>query len=131
LLGFRKGGHPIGYVYDSVTKEPISQAIVRIFNSNNQLTWTDVTDSNGYFRVDELPKGIYSLKVSGKDYIFPSKIVFGNKDFALENVYHGKEFRYEGGEIPNFSIPMDKVEYSEFRILMERLAFRSRVLLQK
>lgn len=130
LLGFRKGGHPIGYVYDSVTKEPISQAIVRIFNSNNQLTWTDVTDSNGYFRVDELPKGIYSIKVSGKDYIFPSKIVFGNKDFPLENVYHGKEFRYEGGEIPNFSIPMDKVEYSEFRILMERLAFRSRVLLK-
>ncbi|MDD4382511.1 MAG: carboxypeptidase-like regulatory domain-containing protein [Candidatus Dojkabacteria bacterium] len=130
LLGFRKKGHPTGYVYDSVTKEPIVQAIVRIFNSSNQLVWTDVTDSNGYFRVDELPKGIYAIRVTAKDYIFPSKIVFGNKDFPLENVYHGKEFRYEGGEIPNYSIPMDKVEYSQFRIFVEKLAFQSRGILK-
>ena len=66
ILGFRKKGHPVGYVYDSVTKEPISQAIVRVFDKNGILVWTDVTDGNGYFRGTNLNKGTYSIKVTAE-----------------------------------------------------------------
>ena len=126
ILGFRKKGHPVGYVYDSVTKEPISQAIVRVFNVNGILVWTDVTDSNGYFRGTHLNKGTDSIKVTARDYTFPSKIVFGKEDFPLENVYHGKEFSIRDEEIPNFSIPMDRVEYGAFRIFFEKTISQSK-----
>ncbi|NTV77673.1 MAG: hypothetical protein HGA25_00650, partial [Clostridiales bacterium] len=92
FLGFRKKGHPTGYVYDSITKEPIAQCIVRIFDQNGALIWTDVTDGNGYFKSTPLKSGEYSIKVVAMDYEFPSKIVFGKNDFPLENVYLGQEF---------------------------------------
>jgi len=126
ILGFRKKGHPVGYVYDSVTKEPISQAIVRVFNVNGILVWTDVTDGNGYFSGTHLNRGTYSIKVTAKDYTFPSKIVFGKEDFPLENVYHGREFSVRDEEIPNFSIPMDRVEYGAFRIFFEKIISQSK-----
>lgn len=128
LLGFRKKGHPTGYVYDSVTKEPISQCIVRIFNENNELIWTDVTDKDGYFRSDKVASGEYSIKVASKDYDFPSKIVFGKTDFPLENVYQGQEFYVSKGTIPNFSIPIDLKKMSEFQRVFNQLAFGSKVL---
>ena len=126
ILGFRKKGHPVGYVYDSVTKEPISQAIVRVFDKNGILVWTDVTDGNGYFRGTNLNKGTYSIKVTARDYTFPSKIVFGKEDFPLENVYHGREFSVRDEDIPNFSIPMDRVEYGAFRIFFEKIISQSK-----
>jgi hypothetical protein len=113
LLGFRKRGNPSGYVYNSLTKEPITQAIVRIFNENNELIWTDVTDSNGYFKTTEVEDGEYYIKVTARNSIFPSKVVFGKTDFPLENVYHGEEFLTRNKKIPNFSIPMDQKEITK------------------
>jgi len=128
LLGFRKKGHPTGYVYDSVTKEPLAQCVVRIFNENNELVWTDVTDRDGYFRSIPLEVGEYSIKVSGMNYEFPSKIVFGKTDFPLENVYHGQEFYISKGNIPNFSIPMDKKEMGNVRYVFSQFKFVTKVL---
>ncbi len=128
LLGFRKKGHPTGYVYDSVTKEPISQCVVRIFNENSVLIWTDVTDRDGYFRTNKVVPGEYVIKTASKDYDFPSKIVFGKTDFPLENVYQGQEFYTSKGVIPNFSIPMDLKKMGEFKRIFSQLAFGSKVL---
>lgn len=128
ILGFRRKGKPTGYLYDSVTKEPISQGIVRIFNENNELVWTDVTNHNGYFETVEVPSGEYSIKVMAKDYDFPSKIVFGKKDFPFENVYQGQEFYTSSGVIPDFSIPMDLRKMGEFRRIFNQLAFGSKIL---
>lgn len=128
LLGFRKKGNPTGYVYDSITKEPISQCIVRIFNANNELVWTDVTDREGYFRTNNFVSGEYTLRVTSKDSDFPSKIVFGRTDFPLENVYHGQEFYVSKSQIPNFSIPMDRRDMGEARVVLGRFAFISKTL---
>lgn len=128
LLGFRKKGHPTGYVYDSVTKEPIPQCIVRVFNENNELVWTDVTDRNGYFRTIPLKTGEYSIKVVGVDYDFPSKIVFGKSDFPLENVYHGQEFYVANENIPNFSIPMDRQEMGDIKYALSQFTFVTKLL---
>jgi hypothetical protein len=116
FLGFRKKGNVSGYVYDSITKEPISQAIVRIFDMNNSLIWTDVTDGNGYFVTPELDDDEYLIKVIAHKYIFPSKIVFGKEDFPLENVYHGSMFYVKDGVVPKFSIPLDMKDIKESKI---------------
>lgn len=128
LLGFRKKGHPAGYVYDSVTKEPLPQCIVRVFNGNNELVWTDVTDRDGYFKTTDLKAGEYTIKVTGRDYEFPSRIVFGKTDFPLENVYHGQEFYAPKGNVPNFAIPMDRREMGDVRYVFSQFAFISKVL---
>ena len=128
LFGFRKKGNPAGYVYDSVTKEPIPQCIVRVFNENNELVWTDVTDRNGYFKSVTLKAGEYSITVTAQHYSFPSKLIFGKTDFPLENVYHGQEFYSSRGVLPNFSIPMDKREMSDVRYVFNQFRFASKAL---
>jgi hypothetical protein len=128
LLGFRKKGNITGYVYNSLSKEPVSQAIVRVFNESHELIWTDVTDSNGYFRSTDLDEVNYYIKVTARNYSFPSKIVFGKTDFPLENVYNGELFEARDRKIPNFSIPMDQSEVGEFEKRFARFVFGTKAL---
>lgn len=119
-LGFRSGAKPLGYVYDSLTKDPISQAIVRIFNLDGRMVWSDVTDGKGYFSA-RLKPGKYKIVVRAQGYNFPSNIIFGKEDYPLTNVYHGEEFEISDELELNFSIPMDPLEASKFRIWREIL----------
>ncbi|MHC1716390.1 MAG: carboxypeptidase regulatory-like domain-containing protein [Candidatus Dojkabacteria bacterium] len=128
LLGFRKKGNISGYVYDSVTKEPISQAIVRVYNENNELIWTDVTNGNGYFTSVEVENAEYYIKVSARNYTFPSKIIFGKTDFPLENVYHGEDFLSRDKKIPDFSIPMDRIEIKAIEKNIQKFFSRTKLL---
>lgn len=126
LVGFRVKGNISGYVYDSVTKNPIKNAVLRIYNELNELVWTDVSDYKGRFRTPEIKNGKYYIKVSGRDYKYPSSIVVGNTDFPLENVYQGGVFEVTDGSIPKFSIPLDQAELSKVKILSERFFSRSK-----
>jgi hypothetical protein len=128
LLGFRKKGKVSGYVYDSVTKEPISQAVVRVFTEVHELVWTSITDSNGYFKTIDMEDAEYHIKVEAKGYTFPSKIVFGKTDFPLDNVYHGDPFLTREEKIPDFSIPMDSVDIKESRKKLARFLSRTKPL---
>lgn len=47
-----------GQVLDSATQEPLSLPVIKIANFGS------VADDEGYFRIDELPKGTHVLKVS-------------------------------------------------------------------
>jgi hypothetical protein len=125
-FGLRKRGQLSGYVYDSNTKEPIAQAVIRVYSSEGSLVWTDVTDSRGLFGLG-LNNGEYTLKVTARGYKFPSKIIFGKSDYPLENVYHGEKFRVIENVIPEFSIPIDSVELSWFNKLFAVLRGRLRV----
>lgn len=128
LLGFRKKGKVTGYVYNSLTKEPINQAVVRVYNEVHELVWTSVTDSNGYFKTIELEDAEYYIKVTARNFTFPSKIVFGKTDFPLDNVYHGAPFLTREEKIPDFSIPMDQEDLSEARKRRAILLFRTKFL---
>lgn len=108
-LGLRKRGEYSGYVYDSKTKEQIAQAVVRVYDKDGRLVWTDVTDSRGLFELS-LSHGIYKLRVVARGYEFPSTTIFGKKDYPLENVYYGEEFEVKDGVVPEFSIPLDSTE---------------------
>jgi hypothetical protein len=126
-LGLRKEGSPIGYVYDSSTKEPISQAIVRVSDEKGRLVWTDVTDLKGLFG-PVLEDGKYLIKVSARDYEFPSKIVAGKSDYPLENVYHGEIFEVYNGVVPEFSIPLDPVEISWLKRIFLFISSRFKII---
>ncbi len=126
ILGFRKKGNLSGFVYDSVSKNPISQVVVRLFNERNELIWTDVSDSKGRFRMPVVENGNYYIVVSASGYRYPSQIVFGNSDFPLENVYRGGIFVVSNSEIPKFSIPLDKGGVTNLRILFESFVSRTK-----
>jgi hypothetical protein len=130
LLGFRKKSNVSGYVYNSVTKEPIRLAVVRLFNEVHELVWTSVTDSNGYFMAPEVEDGEYYITVTARNYTFPSKIVYGKKDFPLENVYHGDPFLTKDEEIPNFSIPLDPVDMKASRIRIAKIFSSTKLIWQ-
>lgn len=119
-LGLRAGGKPLGYVYDAITKEPIFQAIVRIFDESGKIVWSDVTNSRGFFS-GRLEEGKYKIVVSASEYTFPSTIVYGKDDFPLTNIYHGGEFHISKEEEINFSIPLDPADVSEFKVWLEIL----------
>ena len=125
-LGFRKRGTSFGYIYDSSTKDPISQAIVRVYDADGKLVWTDVTDSKGLFG-PVLEDSVYTIKVSARDYEFPSTVIFGKSDYPLENVYHGEEFEVKDGVVPEFSIPLDPLEISWLRRFVISFGSRMRV----
>ncbi len=127
LLGFRKGAKPVGFVYDSVTKDPISQAIVRIFDMNNRIVWSDVTDSRGYFSA-RLKDGRYRILVRAPRYAFPSNVVFGKEDYPLTNVYHGEEFDITSNVEANYAVPMDPLEVSKLRLSLETFWARIKFL---
>lgn len=120
LLGLRSEGIPYGYVYDSITKEPISQAIVRIYDNVNKLVRTDVTDFNGIFTA-ELRKGMYKMSASKAEYKFPSKVITTSKDGDINNIYHGEQFQLSDSSEIDFSIPIDRIEGRWLKRLKEWL----------
>jgi hypothetical protein len=126
-LGLRKKGELSGYVYDSKTKNPVSQAVVRVYDENKHLVWTDVTDSRGMFRLS-LDNGNYTIKTTARGYKFPSETIFGKSDYPLENIYHGEKFGVVNKVIPEFSIPLDSVDMSKFDKALTTFNSRFRVL---
>lgn len=127
LLGFRKGAKPVGYVYDSVSKGPISQAVVRIYDEEEHMIWTDVTDGNGYFTA-KLKQGRYKIGVRASRYEFPSKVVFGKEDAPITNVYHGEVFEVSENMEINFAIPLDPLEESQLRVKLEAFWTRTKFI---
>lgn len=128
-LGFRVGARPLGYVYDSITKDPVPQAIVRIYDEEGKIVWSDVTDGKGYFTA-KLEAGKYRIVVRAAEYIYPSTIIFGKDDYPLTNVYHGEFFDIDDNTELNFSIPLDPKEVSNFRVWREILWGRIKVLVR-
>jgi len=105
-FGFKRKKVKYGYVYDSYTKEPISGAVIRIYQGKGDLVATSVTDDKGAFSGD-LEPGIYKIEVKKRGFDFPSKIVKGKVDLPIQNVYHGKEFLLSENDIIDIAIPLD------------------------
>lgn len=113
FIGIRQKGQPFGYVYDAVTKEPIVRALVRIFDGDGKLLRTDVTDYQGVFTL-HLGEGTFLLKVYKPGYNFPTKIVVGNVDGDIKNIYRGGEIESEEGDEVNYAVPIDPVKAGIF-----------------
>lgn len=107
FFGFRAVGTISGYVYDSITKDPLKQVIIRVYTKEGKLIWTDVTDAHGRYKTPEIENGQYYISVSANGFSFPSSVITGTSDYPLENVYRGDTFSVSNKAIPKFSIPLD------------------------
>lgn len=106
----RKKSQDYGMVYDSITKEPIIRAIVRIFDSENKLVATEVTNQFGIFEANLEKSGGYKIKVMARNYLFPSNIIRSEEDGIYQNIYTGGSFDYDPSVPINYSIPIDPLE---------------------
>jgi len=107
-LKVRKKHNSFIVVYDAVSKEPISLAIIRFMRVGAGLVDTQVTNEYGIVDV-ALPEGEYNILVSARDYKYPSSVITVSNDDTYENIYRGgKLFAKEGVPI-NISIPLDPI----------------------
>jgi hypothetical protein len=107
-LGFKRKKKPFGYVYDSSSKEPISNAVVRIYQDDS-LVETTVTDNEGMF-LSNLEKGEYSIEVKRSGYLFPTELIKGKEDYPLKNIYKGETLKKVKTSDVIVNIPIDKKE---------------------
>lgn len=104
----RKRRKQWGTVYDSITKKPISLAIVRLFNvKTNKLELTRVTDKAGRYNFIIDP-GEYKIEITKVGYKFPSEILAGvSEDKQFVNLYHGDTIVVTEKKVLNFNIGVD------------------------
>ncbi len=110
-FGFWRKRQSWGIVYDSVTKQPVVLATVRLYSLGQglkqKLIETDVTSKAGVFSFVPT-KGQYVIKATKPGYKFPSILVSGKNDGEYAHVYHGESFDFEGGgKSLEVALPMD------------------------
>ena len=108
-LGLKRRKITYGFVYDSYTKHPISMAMIRIFNKDGDLVESSVTDSGGRFK-GSLEEGTYSLQISKRGFIFPTKFLKGFDDYPLPKIYKGGDFTVTKTDVMNLVIPIDSTD---------------------
>jgi hypothetical protein len=125
LLGRKKKDEEdrtYGVIYDSISKQPLPLAIVRVYASvipigaegshpsnQSKLVTTVVTDKLGRYDV-LLPPGTYRLEVSKPQYQFPSQIVTTTIDGEFNRVYQpNKGLNVQEQVIAIPQVPVDPV----------------------
>ena len=89
FTNFRKSPDPWGTVYDSVTKQPLDNAVVTIVDINGTKVADYTTDMDGRFGFIA-PPGQYFLSVTKHNFIFPSKKISEKEnDGIYSNLYFG------------------------------------------
>jgi hypothetical protein len=100
-----------GIVYDSKSKEPISGAVVKIFDEEyHKLKESRATDKEGRFGFI-VPPGKYSIEVEKKDYRFPSTHIRHKNDGKYHYLYHGEIISKKPKDsVISMDIPLDLEE---------------------
>lgn len=127
LLIGRRRKKKWGVVYNSLTKQPVELAIVRLLHHGSSLVvQTRVTDKFG--RYSFLPKpGEYRLEVVKPGYAFPTSHLKGKpNDVDFSDLYHGVPIEVKKDFVVAMNIPVDPVvaEEAPRRVLFKK-AFRS------
>jgi len=108
---FRRKRKAWGVVYNSLSKQPIDLAVVRIYDKETgRLVRTRVTDADGRFFF-VAPPGRYYIKVAKQGFNYPSEYLKGKTiDSKYLDLYFGETISVTGEEtsiVPN--IPLDPV----------------------
>lgn len=125
LLFGRRKKRKWGVVFNSLTKQPIDLAIVRLVHFETKLVvQTKVTDKYGrYWFV--AGKGNFLIEVVKPGYVFPTQYLADKKeDVEFADLYHGDKIEAPGGEIIAMNIPLDPVakEETPSRVLLRKTA---------
>jgi hypothetical protein len=124
-LLFKKKRKGWGVIYNSLTKEPIDLAVIRLYNKNtDQLVKSKITNKKGQynFLVNE---GEYYIKVVKPNFDFPSKILAEvSEDKQFVDIYHGGTINIaegkEGVIIANIPIDTSDVVESDKKIVAKK-----------
>lgn len=99
FLGRRRKSQYWGKVFDAESRQPIIQAIVRIYHKETKkVLQTQITDKDGRFDLLIAP-GEYYLEVFKENYTFPSKLI--------PTDYHGEILKIREGHLLGLNIPLD------------------------
>jgi len=103
-----------GIVYNTVTKEPIGLAMVRLYQETSQgkkLVQTKVTGRDGRYFFLVKPQNKYSLEVTHNHYTFPSrKITEAERENIYSRLNFGQSFVADKKGVVNFNLPLDLKE---------------------
>ncbi len=107
FFSLREGEKYWGVVYDSVTKQPLDPAIIKLLYVDGSEVETCVTDMAGRYGFLAKP-GKFKIFAKKTNYSFPSRYAAGDSDGIFENLYHGEFFELFGDyEVVAPNIPMD------------------------
>lgn len=98
IFGWAKKRKQWGIVYDAESGQPIPMAAVRIFNKENKLLKTELTDDDGRYGF-EVKAGEYYLDVIKRNFFYPSKIT--------KDGYHKETIKVKDDSIIYADIPID------------------------
>lgn len=99
-----------GTVYNSISKEPVDLAIVRLLNAETGvLVQTQITDKQGRYNLIVKEAGNYRIEVKKSEYKYPTEILADKKeDAAFLDLYHGEKIDVgKEGAIITANIPLD------------------------
>ncbi len=103
VFTFHKPGARWGIVYNSISRNPISLSVVRIFSKKyNELLETQVTDTRGRFGFIVGPD-TYKVTVEKPGFKFPSVKAFGLKDYKGDDI----KVLDKEGHLVKLNIPVD------------------------
>jgi hypothetical protein len=110
---FRRKKRGWGVVYDSISKQPIDLAVVRLYSKKTgNLISSKVTDSQGRYTF-LVSEGDYLLEVVKPSMIFPSKVLANiEEDKEYTDIYHGETITIgkEQKGVITANIPVDSQE---------------------
>ncbi len=108
LLLARGKKQGFGIVYNSVTKQPVDLATIRVYRAETKkLVATKVTDRYGRYQFI-LNSGKYYLTVNHKNFKFPCTLLENIRtDGDFQNVYYGSEFELTEKKVVSQPIAMD------------------------
>ncbi|MFA5936100.1 MAG: fibronectin type III domain-containing protein [Patescibacteria group bacterium] len=113
LLG-RRRRKKWGVVYNSLSKQPIELAIVRLLHHESGLVvQTSVTDKYGRYSFAPKP-GVYRLEVVKPGFVFPTQhLKDKQQDVDYLDLYHGLTIEVSKDEVIAANIPVDPVVAEE------------------
>ena len=116
LIPWRRRKTKWGYVYDSISKNPIPGVQIRIYSEpdgrSRQIQYSQDDGSFGFV----VPNGLYSLTASKEFYSYPSTIAYGKNDGLYENLYFGEQLEIGTNQKQDktdefkLSIPLDRTK---------------------
>lgn len=113
LFTSRRRRKSFGQVYNSLTKLPIGLATIRFFDKENRLVKTVITDVHGRYAA-VLPVGEYRPEIIKPGYKFPSEVVTGVVDGAMDNVFAGAIIKIEqADQIIGYNFAADPIVKTE------------------
>lgn len=111
LLFGRRKRKQWGVIYNSLTKQPVDLAIVRLLDAQTrQVIQTRVTDHYGRYAF-VVKKGSYSLEVVKPGYVFPTDHLKDRKEDAnFTDLYVGQILELAQDGVINANVPLDPLE---------------------